>query len=150
MFILYLGNGLFRSVFGLFYDYLGFKKLMVINSLIVLLISSTFYFFTDIRALVFIEVILTSTIAGSQFSLIPAGLQEIYGEKYSYEVYGGTFYCFGISSLVTPILIKILDFSDPSYTIPYMIIYLVGSLFSIIGLVLIYFLDMTPYEYSYY
>jgi len=148
MFILYLGNGIFRSVWGYLYDYFGFRKLMMINSSLVIVTSASFYFIIKIKALLIIYLIVISALAGSPFTLVPAGVQTVFGVKHAPEVYGGAFYAFGVSAFIVPILSKILDLAHSDNTTPYMIIYIAGSLLGVIALLLTIFMDMSPYEFE--
>eukprot|EP00340_Litonotus_pictus_P004322 CAMPEP_0170517562 /NCGR_PEP_ID=MMETSP0209-20121228/3509_1 /TAXON_ID=665100 ORGANISM="Litonotus pictus, Strain P1" /NCGR_SAMPLE_ID=MMETSP0209 /ASSEMBLY_ACC=CAM_ASM_000301 /LENGTH=104 /DNA_ID=CAMNT_0010802841 /DNA_START=1230 /DNA_END=1544 /DNA_ORIENTATION=- len=97
-----------------------------------------------------IYICLISSLLAAPHTLIPAGIQEVFGVKYAGEVYGGSFYAFGVGGFLAPIISKALDLSDATTTTPYLIIYLVGGGMGVIAIVLTIFLDMTPYEYEYY
>ena len=148
-FILYLGNGLSRSMWGLLYDKFGYKKLMLVNSTILIIISVSFYFTTKIRWLFMIEIIVVSILAGSPMTLAPNGIQLFFGTKYSSEIYGLTFYAFGISGFVAPILSKILKLGSTTSTTPFLVIYLVGGGFGIISIIILLTMSMEPYQFEY-
>lgn len=149
-FFLYFGNGATRIVWGALYDKLGFKILMIYNFVMIFILSSTFYFIIEIKPLVVIYVILVSSHAASPFTLIPSAIQQIFGIKYSNEIYGGTFYAFGISSVLGPVICKIIDPYSSKTNTPFMILYLTGTISSVAGLITLYFLKMKPYVYKYY
>lgn len=149
-FLLYFGNGAFRPMWGFLYDKIGFKKLMTLIFSLIIVISISFYFIILIKPLLFICCIIVSALAGAPFVILPAAMTEVYGVKYSSEIYGTTFYCFGIAGFICPILSKSLDLAHSSTTIPYLVIYTVGGGFGIVGLILSITISMKPYVYSYY
>lgn len=149
-FIIYLGNGLFRIFWGYMYDKLGFKRLMIFDLSLVIIVASTFYFIIEIKALLVVYIIVISSLAAFPNSLMPSGVQQVFGVKYSSEIYGATFYCFGTASLVVPILSKSLNLSSSVSTIPYLVIYLSCGGLAVIGLITIIIMNMKPYVYKYY
>lgn len=123
---------------------------MTIIFSLIIVISVSFYFIVLIKPLLFIYCIIISALAGAPFALIPSGTQEVFGLKHSSEIYGTTFYCFGIAGFICPILSKTLDLSHSSTTIPYLVIYTVGGGFGIVGLIISLTMSMKPYVYTYY
>lgn len=79
-------------------------------------------------------------------TLIPALTYRIFGTKYGSEVYGFIFLAFGVSTVVAPVLSKILDLSHAANQNPYLIIYSSGGLAGLLGFIIVYFLDTTPKE----
>ena len=132
------------------YDKFGFKKLMSFVYIMILILSSTFYFIIEIKPLVVIYLIFISSFAAAPFTLIPSAVQEIFDVKFAGEVYGGTFYAFGLASILAPILSKILDLSGSKTNTPYLFIYLSGGILSLIGMIFLYFLNINKYKYSFY
>lgn len=112
--------------------------------------SSVFYFIVTIKPLLIIFCVVVSSLAGAPFALLPTAVQEIYGIKYYSEVYGGTFYCFGISALLVPIICKMIGLGHATTTSPYIIVYSTGGVLSAIALVLVLCLKMDKYVYRYY
>lgn len=149
MTILYLGNGLFRGVWGILYDKVGFKKSMLLLFSMIFVTSSTFYFIADNKVLIMIYCIIISTFAGAAFTLIPSGVQEVYGVKYASEIYSITFYFSGVAAILVPVLSKSLGLSSSKTFIPYLIIYLLGSFLSIIGFIITLFVKLDKHNYTY-
>jgi MFS transporter, OFA family, oxalate/formate antiporter len=142
--ILSFGNGIFRTVWGVFFDVLDFKKLITLSLILQIICAASFYFVAKIPSIVMIIIIITSAIAASSFTLIPASVYKKYGTKNGSEIYGIVFFAFGIASLIGPVLSKSLDLSHSKTTTPYAVLYEVGVLTGIIGLVLVYYLDINP------
>lgn len=143
------GNGVFRTVWGLFFDKLDFKILMSISFGMQIICAGSFYFCAKIPALVFILMIIVSMIAASSFCLLPASVYKKYGTKIGSEIYSVVFIAFGFASVLGPSLSKILDLSHAENTTPYAILYEGGVVTALIGLLLIYLLDITPvYDYK--
>ena len=94
--------------------------------------------------------IFTSSLTASPFVLTPGAVKEVFGAKYSSEVYGGTFYAFGFSAVLVPIIAKALDTAHAADTKPYLYINLMGTATGIIGLITLYFVNMSTYKYKYY
>lgn len=123
---------------------------MIFDLSLVIIVASTFYFIIEIKALLVVYIIIISSLAAFPNSLMPSGVQQVFGVKYSSEVYGGTFYCFGSASLVVPILSKSLNLSSSVSTTPYLVIYLSCGVLGVIGLITVLLMNMKPYVYRYY
>lgn len=146
---MYFGNGVFRTVWGFLYDKFGFKKLIILNCCLNLLVGSTFYFSVKIKALFIIEAVIVSALLAAPFTLIPSGVQFFFGPKYATEIYGVTFFAFGFSSFIAPILSKVLQLGKNEDTTPFLIIYLVGVFFGGLALIIILTMSMKPYKFQY-
>ena len=115
-----------------------------------IILSSTLYFIIEIKWLVVIYMFFTSSLIASPFCLIPAGIQEVFGVKFSSEIYGMTYIAFAFSSFLVPILGKVFDICHAVDTKPYLYINLMGTCTGIIGLVTLFCLSLKPYFYQYY
>lgn len=149
-FALYLGNGIFRTIWGYLFDKLGFKKLCYIIFILVALLGFSFYYIIENEVLIFIYCLIISALAGAPFTLLPAGINQVFGTKYASEVYGSTFYCFGAAAILTPVLSKSLSLGTATSTTPFMILYFVGGGMGVVGFLVSLLLDMNEYKYQYY
>lgn len=148
--MIYLGNGLFRTFWGFLYDRIGFKKIMIVVFILNIICSCSIYFIITSKPLMVLFGIVISALAGAPFALLPTVTQKIFGIKYHSEVYGGTFYCFGFSAFLSPIISEIVGVGSATTPTPYLGIYMAGGVLSLIGLVLVIMLSLKKYTYHYY
>ena len=144
--LLSLGNGIFRPIWGLLLDYIGFKYLMAVALLLQIICSISLYFAINSLPIIYIIIILISSIAACPFTIIPAMVYKKYGTQNGSDVYGVIFVAFGLSAITAPIISKSIDLSHAIDQIPYLIIYSTGTIFSILGLVITYLIDVKPIE----
>ena len=144
--LLSLGNGLLRAVWGLLLDYIPFKYLMGASLILQFICSIALYFAVSVLPIMYILVLLISAIAACPYAIIPAVVYKKYGTKNGSDVYGIVFLAFGLSALTAPVISKFLDISHTENQIPYLILYATGTLFSIIGLIITYIIDLKPIE----
>jgi Na+/melibiose symporter-like transporter len=78
---------------------------------------------------------------GGNFALFPPLVSKIFGIRKSTEIYGIVFIAFGVGGMLSPVIIKYIlpsEKDDPK-AYAYLTIYLLGCLFSVAALVLLYF-----------
>lgn len=138
-------NGSTRAIWGYLMDKFGFKILMFIISFIEIGVSCTFYFFADNPYIFVIENMLIACCLSGITLLIPL-FPKVFGKELGAQLYGITGIFIALSSLVGPLLIKLIVKNDEDY----LTVYLIGASLGIIKTIgLICFKENKPYEFEY-
>lgn len=119
---------------------------MAVSLILQIICSISLYYAIHSLAILYVIIVLISSIAACPFTIIPAMVYKKYGTKNGSDVYGVIFIAFGLSAITAPIISKSVDLSHATDQMPYLIIYSVGSIFSILGLVITYLIDVKPID----
>jgi len=77
-----VGNGIGRPIWGFLFDRFGFKPLFIVLNVMIIIISSTFYFIPNYKIILAIYVPLCGVMLAGNFSLMPAFVSKVFGLKY--------------------------------------------------------------------
>jgi len=142
-------NGGSRIIIGPLMDCFSFKFLYAMECIVVIILSSSIYFISTDITYYFIYNMISAFALGTNFALFPTFISKKFGLKNSSEIYGIIFLCFGSASLLGPIIAKFVLPSNVSTGLtPYLIVFLIGTGFAAIGLILVLLLDTKPFEYK--
>ena len=125
-------------------DKFGFKKLMFIITIIEITVGSSFYFIVKFEIIYIIELLLVALCIGGTFTILTPIFVKIFGLFVGPELYGLTGISIGISNLLGPVLMKIISGNDYSF----LIIFLIGTGFCIIKLIVVIFFDENQKMYD--
>ena len=137
-------NGLSRLLWGFLLDKLKFKKLMFLITIIEILVGSSIYFMVKFKYIYVIELLLVSVCIGGSLSILSPTFVEIYGLLVGPELYGLTSASISVSSLLGPLLIKLID----SFEYFYLIAFLIGAGFCVIKLITLFLFDENKKMYG--
>lgn len=137
-------NALYRVLFGFLYDKYGFfwpYFVLVLNQVIC---SGGFYFSGGNSVTYFIVCCLSAATLAGHTSMFPPFTSKKFGLRNSVTMMGFVSIFISFSSLGGPILTKLLVKKLDDY----MIIYFVGSGFSLIGFIIFLFVKEQPFDYN--
>ena len=134
-------NGILRIFWGFIIDLIGWKLSLYINRIILIFASGAYYFFGSNIVLFYIINIIT-TITNSWASVLyPIVNKQVGGEYFLILLgYAGLYY--GASSMIGPFFVKVLDISKRGEKV-FLITYLISCGFSILSLILCFFIGDT-------
>ena len=104
-------------------DIFGFKKLMVIISILELILSSTIYLFAEYPFIFVLENLLVACCLSGTFTTITPLFNKVFGKELATEIYGLTGFFIGVASFLGPILTKVMIKEDEDY----LMVYLIGT-----------------------
>jgi MFS family permease len=125
-------------------DKFGFKKLMYIITIIEIIVGSSLYFIVEFGILFIIELILVSLCIGGTFTILTPIFIQIFGLYVGPELYGLTGISIGISNISGPLLMRIFPGKNSSF----LIMFLIGTGFCIIKLIVLIFFDENNKMYN--
>lgn len=76
-----VGNGIGRPIWGFLFDKFGFKKLFILLNLLIITISSTFYFIPEYAVLLALYIPMCGILQAGNFTLMPAFVSKVFGLK---------------------------------------------------------------------
>lgn len=141
-----LVNGFSRLLMGIMVDYISFKKLYI--SLIVtgIGVSCSIGYISHINWVYFIYCMISASLLGGNFSLLPPLMSQIYGIKNSAELLGIVCFACGISCLSGPFITQFLI--RETVKDDYLIVFWIGTFLQIIALILCLILKEKKFNYN--
>jgi MFS family permease len=143
-------NGFGRPLWGILFDKFGFKKLFITLNACSILASATIYFVPEHKVLLSIYVPFTGLLTAGVFSMMPSFVSKIFGLRLSSEIYGFNFMAFGVAGILGPIFIYIVNNSGMATegTYPYLFVYVLGAVLSLVSLIICIFTKDEKFEYD--
>ncbi len=137
-------NGVFRLTWGLIYEWLGFRIPYTIICCIQIFCSATFYFAGKNFYIYLIDNIIENIGFSGHGTIAPPLIATIFGIKNSVKLIGITGYYLGAAGYVLPIIgkFKIKKLED------FLIVYLIGTGFSIVALIICVTLSVEKFVYN--
>ena len=137
-------NGIFRLTWGVIYEWLGFRIPYTIICCIQIFCSATFYFAGKNFYLYLIDNIIENIGFSGHGTIAPPLIATIFGIKNSVKLIGITGYYLGAAGYVLPIIgkFKIKKLED------FLIVYLIGTGFSIVALIICVTLSVEKFVYN--
>ena len=137
-------NGIFRLTWGVIYECLGFRIPYTIICCIQIFCSATFYFAGKNFYLYLIDNIIENIGFSGHGTIAPPLIATIFGIKNSVKLIGITGYYLGAAGYVLPIIgkFKIKKLED------FLIVYLIGTGFSIVALIICVTLSVEKFVYN--
>jgi hypothetical protein len=127
-------NGITRPLWGILFDKFSYIILYLIITASNIIVSSALYFAADVPVLYSILVIITGFSISGGSTIFPALVAKTYGIRLSSEIFGVVAISMGLSSILSPILIFILNHeSHDSNVINFLYVFLSGTVLSVIG-----------------
>ena len=144
-FLFGLINGSTRFIWGFLMDKFGFKKLILIISIVELGISGTIYHFAGNAVIFVFENLLVACCLSGTFTTITPLFNKVFGKELATEIYGLTGFFIGIASFIGPLLAKMMIKEDDDY----LMVYLIGGGICLMKfMALLCFKENEPYQFK--
>lgn len=137
-------NAAFRITWGFIYDWLGFKIPYTIVTSIQVGVSASFYFSANHIVSFYITNILENVVFSGHGTIAPPIVSKIFGMKNTVSLLGITGYYIGTAGFVGAIIAKFVIEEDSDF----LIVYLIGCGFAIMGWIICMFTKEDKFVYS--
>lgn len=114
-------------------DKFGFKKLMIVITIIEIVVGSSIYFIVKFKTIYAFSLLLVSSCIGGSFVILATIFIKVFSLYIGPELYGITGISIGIANIMGPLLILLLSGKNYSF----LIIFLIGVVFCIIKLIIV-------------
>ena len=136
-------NGAFRIAWGFFYDALGFKIPYSIVTSLQIIVSATFYSSANYIWSYHITNIIENVVFSDHGTIAPPIISKIFGMKNTVTLIGITGYYIGTAGFIGAICAKLIIKDDSDY----LIVYLIGCGFAVVGFVICLMTKEDKFEY---
>lgn len=131
-------NTSIRPIWGLLYDAVGFKVLLIPVNLLICTIGFGFYFTVNEKILFTVCVVLVGLLMSVLHSILPAYISKQFGLKFSSEIFGIIFLGIGFGNVLGPsfyfLVSKSIKVSANFF--PFKVAYFIGGGFSFMAMIL--------------
>ena len=141
-------NTLFRIVWGFIYDALGFKIPYTIVTSTQIVVSATFYFSVKYLWSYYITNILENAVFAGHGTIAPPIVSKIFGMKNTVTLIGITGYYIGTAGFVGALIGKFVIGGDDNDDSDFLIVYLIGCGFAIMGFIICLITKEDKFEYK--
>ena len=138
-------NGVFRISWGFVYDRFGFKIPYTIITALQIITSISFYFSANYLWSYYITNLLENIVFAGHGSIAPPIVSKIFGMKNTVKLIGITGYYIGTAAFLGAVIGKIIIQKDSS---DFLIVYLIGAGFAIMGFVICLIMKEDKFEYT--
>ena len=143
-------NGGFRIAWGFVYDRLGFKIPYRIVTTLQIIVSASFYSSGNYLWSYYITNILENIVFAGHGTIAPPIVSKIFGMKNTVTLIGITGYYIGSAGFLGPVIAKcvINDDDDSNDVSDFLIMYLIGCGFAIMGFIICLITREDKFEYK--
>ena len=141
-------NTLFRIVWWFIYDALGFKIPYTIVTSTQIVVSATFYFSVKYLWSYYITNILENAVFAGHGTIAPPIVSKIFGMKNTVTLIGITGYYIGTAGFVGALIGKFVIGGDDNDDSDFLIVYLIGCGFAIMGFIICLITKEDKFEYK--
>ena len=144
-----LANTLFRIIWGFIYDWLGFNIPYTIVTSLQIIVSATFYFSVKYLWSYYITNILENVVFSGHGTIAPPIVSKIFGMKNTVTLIGITGYYIGTAGFVGALIGKfVIGAGDKEDDSDFLIVYLIGCGFAIMGFIICLITKEDKFEYK--
>ena len=137
-------NGMFRIGWGFVYDRLGFKIPYTIVTTIQIAVSATFYYSANNIYTYYVANIFENVVFSGHGTIAPPIVSKIFGLKNTVTLLGITGYFIGTAGFLGAVIAKFVIKKDSDF----LIVYLIGCGFAIMGWVICLITKEDKFAYS--
>ena len=137
-------NGVFRISWGFVYDRFGFKIPYTIITALQIITSISFYFSANYLWSYYITNLLENIVFAGHGTIAPPIVSKIFGMKNTVKLIGITGYYIGTAAFLGAVIGKIIIDDDSDF----LIVYLIGAGFAIMGFVICLIMKEDKIEYT--
>lgn len=146
--IMSLASSVFGPCWGLFYDCLGFRRIIITINIISAANGTLFFFFRNYTIAYITFGVINNILTGGAFGLVFPQIMKIFTHKYATEIYGVVVFSTGISGMLASVYTYLINnVFKVDFYYAYLTVYLIGAGFNVLAIVVSLFETSNKFEY---